>query len=167
MLMAAHRSHKLPIKYVELGNELYLLRADYAHYFPTAKDYGKVVAADVKALHRAFPRVLVAAVGSADNGSRRAAGWNSGMLSETKGSGRPNVVALHDHPVYNKSLTASGLPALFTLPYTSAASLARIRSMACRCTLPMETRPSTPMRTRYGKAKPPSSSRSASVTRHW
>lgn len=126
MLVAAHRSHKLPIKYVELGNELYLPRADYAHYFPTAKDYGKVVAADVKALHRAFPRALVAAVGSADNGSRRAAGWNSGMLSETKGAGRPNVVTLHDHPVYTKSLTASGLPALFTLPYTSAANLARI-----------------------------------------
>lgn len=126
MLMAAHRAHKLPIKYVELGNELYLPLANYVHAFPTARDYGKAVAADVKALHRAFPGVLVAAVGSADNGSGRAVGWNAGMRSEAKGAARPNVITLHDHPVYGKSLTASGLPALFTLPYTSAANLARI-----------------------------------------
>lgn len=126
MLKAAHRAQKLPIKYVELGNEFFLPRADYVHFFPTAQAYGKVVAADVKALHRAFPGALVAAVGSADNGSRRAIGWNAGMLRETKGTGRPNVITLHDHPVYSKSLTASELPALFTLPYSSSANLSRI-----------------------------------------
>jgi hypothetical protein len=36
------------------------------------------------------------------------------------------VITPHDHPQYNESLTASGLPALFTLPYTSAANLAKV-----------------------------------------
>lgn len=126
MLKAAKNTDKLPVKYVELGNELYLPNSDYVHKFPTAQDYGKAVAADVKALHKAFPDAVVAAVGSADNGTARESGWNAGMLSEAKGGGRPNVITLHDHPQYNKSLTTSGLPALFTLPYTSAANLAKV-----------------------------------------
>jgi hypothetical protein len=126
MLRAAKNTYKLPVKYVELGNELYLPNSDYVNKFPTARDYGMAVAADVKALHKAFPGVIVAAVGSADNRTTRESGWNSGMLSEAKGAGRPNVITLHDHPQYNKSLTTSGLPALFTLPYTSAANLAKV-----------------------------------------
>lgn len=126
MLRAAKNTYKLPVKYVELGNELYLPNSDYVHKFPTAQDYGKAVAADVKALHKAFPGAIVAAVGSADNRTARESGWNAGMLSEAKGAGRPDVITLHDHPQYDKSLTASGLPALFTLPYTSAANLATV-----------------------------------------
>jgi hypothetical protein len=126
MLRAAKNTYKLPVKYVELGNELYLPNSDYVTKFPTAQDYGKAVAADVKALHKAFPGAIVAAVGSADNRTARESGWNAGMLSEATGAGRPNVITLHDHPQYNKSLTASGLPALFTLPYTSAANLAKV-----------------------------------------
>jgi hypothetical protein len=55
MLKAALHTYKLPVRYVELGNEFYLSRADYVRKFPTAEDYGNAVAADVKALHQAFP----------------------------------------------------------------------------------------------------------------
>jgi hypothetical protein len=126
MLKTAQNTDQLPVKYVELGNEFYLSRADYRKAFPTAGDYGKAVAADVKALHKAFPGVLVAAVGSSGTGSARAAGWNAGMLEEATGAGQPDAVTLHDHPAYDQSLTVSGLPDLFTEAYTSAASISQV-----------------------------------------
>jgi hypothetical protein len=91
------------VKYVELGNEFCLSDADYVSAFPAARDYGKAVAADVKALHKAFPGVLVAAVGSLGTSSARAAGWNAGMLKEATGGGKPEAVTLHDHPAYDKT----------------------------------------------------------------
>jgi hypothetical protein len=128
MLKKAQRSYGLPVRYVELGNEFYLSDSDYVKAFPTARDYGKVVASDVKALHQAFPGVLVAAVGSSAHGTARAAGWNTGLLSMATGAGKPDAITLHDHPEYNKSLTASGLPALFMEAYSSAATLSEVTS---------------------------------------
>jgi len=125
MLKAARTADKLPVKYVELGNEFYLPMADYIKAFPTAAAYGKAVAADVKALHKAFPGVLVAAVGSSGTASARAVGWNAGMLKVATGAGKPDAVTLHDHPTFDASLTTGRLPALFTEAYTSAANISR------------------------------------------
>lgn len=126
MLKAAQRTYKLPVKYVELGNEFYLSNADYKKAFPTAADYGKTVAADVRALHKAFPGVLVAAVGSSLAGTARETGWNAGVLTVATGAGKPDAITLHDHPQYNMSLTSSGLPALFAEAYSSAANLRKV-----------------------------------------
>lgn len=124
MLRTAQRQYRLPVRYVELGNEFYLCNTDYVKAFPTAKDYGATVAADVRALHRAFPGVHVAAVGAIPGSSARTRGWNAGMLSVARGSGKPGAITLHTHPQFNHSLTAARLPALFAEPYTSAASVA-------------------------------------------
>lgn len=124
MLKTAQRVDKLPVKYVELGNEFYLCNTDYVRAFPTARDYGVTVAGDVRALHKAFPGVRVAAVGSSGSRQPREAGWNAGVLDVATGAGKPDAITLHIHPEYNKSLTTSGLPTLFTLPYTSAVDVA-------------------------------------------
>jgi hypothetical protein len=123
MLRTAANTDKVPVKYVELGNEFYLCNSDYVHAFPTAQSYGATVAADVRELHDDFPGVLVAAVGAQPSKNARADTWTSGVLSAATGAGRPDAITLHDHPEYNQSLTISGLPALFTEPYTSAANL--------------------------------------------
>jgi hypothetical protein len=120
MLRTAENTDKIPVRYVELGNEFYLCNTDYVHAFPTAQSYGATVATDVQVLHRDFPGVQVAAVGSLPAKDARANTWTSGMLSTATGAGRPDAVTLHDHPEYNQSLDATGLPTLFTEPYTSA-----------------------------------------------
>jgi hypothetical protein len=124
MLKTARHQYGLPVKYVELGNEFYLCTTDFVTAFPTAQDYGKTVAADVKALHQAFPGVRIAAVGALPGKSARTQGWNAGLLSVASGAGKPDAITLHDHPQFNQSLTTVGLPALFAEPYTSASSVA-------------------------------------------
>jgi len=125
MLRTAQDRYGLPVRYVELGNEFYLCNADYVAAFPTAQDYGTTVAADVKALHRAFPGVRVAAVGAVPSvSSGRTQGWTSGLLSVATGAGKPDAITLHDHPEFNQTLTAAGLPALFAIPYSSAENVA-------------------------------------------
>jgi hypothetical protein len=124
MLKTAKRQYGLPVKYVELGNEFYLCTTDYVAAFPTAADYGVTVAADVRALHKAFPGVRVAAVGSLPGKTARMQGWNAGLRSTATGAGQPDAITLHTHPEFNQSLTAAGLPALFAEPYTSASTVA-------------------------------------------
>lgn len=124
MLRAARKKYGLPVRYVELGNEFYLCNTDYMRAFPTAKDYGATVNADVRALHKAFPGVRVAAVGAVPSSAARTKGWNAGLLSAARGPGRPDAVTLHTHPRFDHSLTLAGLPALFTEPYTSATQVA-------------------------------------------
>lgn len=121
MLRTARDTDRMPITYVELGNEFYLCNADYVRAFPTGQDYGRAVAVDVQALHQAFPGVKVAAVGSVGSSTARGRGWNAGLLSVATGAGRPDAITLHDHPRYDGSLAADGLPELFTEPYTSTA----------------------------------------------
>ena len=124
MLHAARQRYGLPVKYVELGNEFYLCNTDYVTAFPTAADYGTTVAADVRALHRAFPGVRVAAVGAVPGKTARIQGWNAGVLSVATGPGKPDAITLHTHPEFNQSLNTAGLPALFAEPYTSANNVA-------------------------------------------
>jgi hypothetical protein len=126
MLRTAQRTYDLPIRYLELGNEFYLCNTDYVRAFPTSQDYGRVVAEYVTALHHAFPGALIAAVGSVSQATTRDAGWNAGLFSVATGAGKPDAITLHDHPKYDQSLTTSGLPSLFTEPYTSAANLENV-----------------------------------------
>lgn len=109
----------LPVKYVELGNELYLNFDNYPKYFPTAADYGTAVAGYVKAVHKDFRGALVAAVGALRDSTAREQTWNSGMLTAARAAGGlPDAITLHVYPSYDKALTMSGLPGLFTEPYT-------------------------------------------------
>jgi len=114
----------LPVVYVELGNELYLCNNDYVHYFPTAADYGATVARYVKTLHADFPGVKVAAVGTLTNQTQRARTWNQGVLTTARADGGlPDAITLHEYPASDTALTAAGLPALFTEPYTGVLNI--------------------------------------------
>jgi len=97
----------LPVRLVELGNELYLNgysssggphAQDYARRFPTAVDYATQMNAWITAIHRAFPGVQVAAVAADSNDvqgiSQRRRTWNVDMLPVLKGE---DALILHEN----------------------------------------------------------------------
>ncbi|MBC8122792.1 MAG: hypothetical protein H7Y22_13245 [Gemmatimonadaceae bacterium] len=102
LLRAAKRA-RLPIQFVELGNEYYIGFPDYKKIFPSSEDYGRESTRWIKAIRAEFPNVEIAAVGVSDKGGRenpRARDWNKGLFRTLKDA---DAVTLH---VY----TSSGLP---------------------------------------------------------
>lgn len=95
MLRAAARSG-LPVRYVELGNELYM--PQYASRFPSGADYGRACTRWIAAIRRAFPGVAVAAdayPGSDTNSGpvdAREADWNAELLGTLRGA---SALTLH------------------------------------------------------------------------
>ncbi|HWC86243.1 MAG TPA: hypothetical protein VG388_06880 [Solirubrobacteraceae bacterium] len=95
MLHAASRLG-MPIRYVELGNELYM--PQYAVRFRDGADYGRVSSRWIAAIRRAFPGVAVAA--DAYPGHDRNSGteyprerrWNSALLRTLRGE---SALSLH------------------------------------------------------------------------
>jgi hypothetical protein len=96
----------LPVKMVELGNELYQSGyistgpdgQDYAKRFPSAADYATQMNAWISALHSAFQGVKVAAVATDANDvngiSPRRSTWNASVLPLLKGE---DAVTIHDN----------------------------------------------------------------------
>jgi hypothetical protein len=114
MLFAAQRLG-LPVKYVELGNELY--GDAYSAQVPSATSYGETVAKYVVALHNDFPGVLVAAAGASGSGSARFDVWNYEMLTTAaEAGGSPDAIALHTKPWWLGPLVPSELRKLFGEP---------------------------------------------------
>lgn len=126
MLTTAQRMG-MPIRYVELGNELYGggTSGTFARTFHDGTSYGRTVALYVKALHAKFPGVQVAADGSLARTTSREQHWNSEMLATATGAGAPDAVILHDYPgvTYDPFTTADVAP-LFATAYTAATQLA-------------------------------------------
>jgi hypothetical protein len=95
----------LPVKMVELGNELYLTGAvnhgthgqDYATRFPTAADYASQMNTWIAAIHKAFPGAQVAAVGADPNYipgvSQRRQTWDTAVLPALQGE---DVMTVHE-----------------------------------------------------------------------
>jgi hypothetical protein len=90
LAMLAHASAiGLPVKYVELGNELYKGTTpgnnDYATVFPTGTDYGHTALVWIKKIKAAFPGALVSVVGidpgAAPGGTGRTGAWNRLLAS--------------------------------------------------------------------------------------
>ena len=96
----------LPVKMVELGNELYQSGyidtgpngQDYARRFPTAAGDATQMNAWISAIHSAFPAAKVAAVGTDANDvsgiSQRRRNWNADVLPVLKGE---DAVTIHDN----------------------------------------------------------------------
>ena len=96
----------LPVKMVELGNELYQSGyistgpdgQDYTKRFPSAADYATQMNAWISALHSAFPGVKVAAVATDANDvpgiAPRRSSWNATVLPLLKGE---DAVTIHDN----------------------------------------------------------------------
>lgn len=129
MLTAAHRLG-LPIKYVELGNELYA-GGEFAQAFPSGAAYGRTVARYVRALHAAFPGVEVAADACLQPANARQQSWNAGLLSTATGTGAPDALTLHDYPgLVIHPFNRADLSALFANAYQAVDQLdAVIRSL--------------------------------------
>ncbi len=103
----------LPVKMVELGNELYQSGyistgpdgQDYTKRFPSAADYATQMNAWISALHTAFPGVKVAVVATDANDvpgiAPRRSSWNATVLPLLKGE---DAVTIHDNlRVYDAS----------------------------------------------------------------
>lgn len=90
----------LPIKYVEIGNELYGggPGGTFAQGFANGSVYGKTVAIYVKALHRKFSGVQVAADAVLTPSTPRERQWNKQLLAAATGAGAPDALILHDYP---------------------------------------------------------------------
>ncbi len=100
----------LPIKYIELGNEFYLLNDCYEEKFPSPVAYGEFIAGWIPEIRNRFPDVRIACVGAASGGSaapERRNTWNNKLrsyfstLNVTK---RPNAFTIHDYKASNLGL---------------------------------------------------------------
>lgn len=119
MLQQAH-SLGLPVRYVELGNEVYSGFPDVKKAFPTAADYGAAVGTDVPQLHAAFPGVLVGADGYLrPNPPLRDRDWNRLMLAAAVAhGGLPDALILHAYAAAPAgALQSSEVPSLLEEPY--------------------------------------------------
>jgi hypothetical protein len=120
------RSLGLPIKYVEIGNELYGggRHGTFAQAFPNGKAYGKTVAIYVRALHQRFPGVRVAADALLDPSTSRDPQWNSQLLATATGAGAPDALILHDYPgVTYDPFTQADVGPLFHNAYAGISGL--------------------------------------------
>lgn len=104
-MLKAAKAEGLPVRYVEIGNELYGGGA-FAKTFTSGVVYGKTVAAYVPVLHRDFPGVRVAADAVMDPSNTRQQRWDSQLLSTATGAGGQSFSAWTSpaHP----TLTPSG-----------------------------------------------------------
>jgi len=131
MLRAARRLG-MPVRDVELGNELYL--PVYAHRFRDGAAYGRVASRWIAAIKRRFPGVSVAADAYAgrDTNSTTVDGrelhWNSGMLSTLRGE-----AALSMHSYFASGLgpraslaSPKAAEAMLTSPVHRFIALARL-----------------------------------------
>ncbi len=73
----------LPIRWVELGNELYVNAAVNRQVFPTGAAYGQTATTWIAAIKAAFPGVRVAVCGYSYLGGNNP--WNSSLLSTVRG----------------------------------------------------------------------------------
>jgi hypothetical protein len=123
--LRAASAQGLPVRFVELGNELYLNgysssggshARDYVTRFPTAVDYATQMNAWITAIHREFPGVRIAAVAADSNDvqgiSERRRTWNGDVLPVLKGE---DAVILHEN---QQVFDASSPPAsVLSMPY--------------------------------------------------
>ena len=99
MLRAAQKLG-LPVRYVELGNELWDPEAPYVAHYPSGASYGTAMNPWITAIHRQFPRAVIAASGADESdpqlngGGPRYLAWNQSLLSTVRGE---NAIAIHPY----------------------------------------------------------------------
>ena len=90
----------LPVRYVELGNELWDPEAPYVARYPTGASYGTAMNPWISAIHQQFPRALIAVSGADESdpqlngGGPRYLAWNQSLLSTVRGE---NAIAIHPY----------------------------------------------------------------------
>jgi hypothetical protein len=92
----------LPVRYIELGNELWDPRVPYPARFATGAAYGAAMNPWIRALKRHFPTAKIAVSGADETapstltalGGARFSSWNAGLLSTVRGE---NAIAIHPY----------------------------------------------------------------------
>jgi hypothetical protein len=86
-LLEAAKAQGVPIKYIELGNELYLTNSTYQYYFPTVQAYINKVNAWIPILKADFPGAQIGVVGDGSCQPLATAGvaWNQAIDSGVHG----------------------------------------------------------------------------------
>lgn len=122
----------LPVRMVELGNELYQdsvsgkppgpYVGDYAKRFPTAASYARQMNSWIHAIHRAFREAKVAAVATELNDvrhpSERRRHWNATVLRLLRGE---DAVTVHENLVISDPQATTA--AVLAVPYEQMAKL--------------------------------------------
>lgn len=105
------QSLKLPIKYIELGNEFYLSDKNYVHKFPDGNQYALITNDWIDSLKRNFPNAQYAVVGNGTqdigkvslHGKRRN-NWNDDLLSSEKNADAITFHFYHDQMLKDQNL---------------------------------------------------------------
>lgn len=122
-MLRAAKADGMPVKYVEIGNELYG-GGTFAKAFPSGTVYGRTVQAYVPVLHHDFPGVQVAADAVFDPSNPRQQQWNSQLLATATGAGAPDALILHYYPgVIYDPFASADVPPLFGNAYTAISDL--------------------------------------------
>jgi hypothetical protein len=108
----------IPVRFVELGNELYLNISSYVQAFPTAASYARTVAQWAPAIRAAFPDAQIAAVGSLTQRTARERSWNSTVLSIAGAD--IDAITLHDYAPVGKDLDPAQVLATAQTSWRSA-----------------------------------------------
>lgn len=82
----------LPVKYVEMGNELFFNLPLESRVFPTPEDYGRICSEWITAIKREFPGVKCALVAGGRAGNPRSEKWTERALAHC-----PNADAIVVH----------------------------------------------------------------------
>jgi hypothetical protein len=123
MLQAA-QGLGLPVKYVEIGNELYSDAPGVPQAFPDGSAYARTVSIYVQALHRTFPGVQVAADAIPFPEDQREQSWDRQVLAGTAGAGAPDAWVVHFYPgLYQNPFTSADAPVLFASVYAAIEEL--------------------------------------------
>lgn len=109
----------LPVRRVELGNELWNPTGPYPGRFPTGAAYGSAMNPWIVAVRRAFPRAVIAVSGADEApsilsqvGGSRYEHWNSSLLSTVRGE---DAIAIHPYwGLPGNATPGSSVPATLT-----------------------------------------------------
>ena len=94
------RALGLPVRYVELGNELWDPEGPYVARYPTGVAYGSAMNRWIVAIHRSFPGAAIAVSGADESdpqlngGGTRYTSWNEGLLTTVRGE---DAIAIHPY----------------------------------------------------------------------
>jgi hypothetical protein len=89
----------LPVKYVELGNEIYW--GKHSNVYPTAADYAKTAAEWAHAIKVSFPEAKIAIIGDSEDPDfkvgERVATWNTQIRPFVEGNTDLDAVTMHPY----------------------------------------------------------------------
>ena len=109
-MLRTARDLGLPIKYIELGNELYIDVPDNKDVFPQPEDYAAEMIDWIDAINQEFPQAKIAVVGVVPTSKKasRFHEWNESLLPETLP--KADAIVLHIYGSHGLGSDKSKIP---------------------------------------------------------